>query len=256
MAEQLALDQPGRDRSTVDLHERALAALAAAVDRAREQLLSGPRLAENEHGRVRRCNQLDPAESLKERCARPYDLVEVVLGADLLLEVYVLGLEPSFQRLELLEGLAQLVLRCRATRHLAPHALVQARIGQRDRRLRRKHSDDLGSLGRERLAEAVLEVEDSTGAPLMAHWNGENGPRPAPRQRRVGGESLVNGRVIDHHVLAGAPNVADHALHEGVMVLARPTDVDLLSPDGGFDRQGCLSLGVVDEDPPLRPGVL
>ena len=40
MAEQLAFDQPGRDRSAVHRHQRAVPAAAEAVDAARDQLLA------------------------------------------------------------------------------------------------------------------------------------------------------------------------------------------------------------------------
>ena len=52
VAEQLALDERGRQRRAVDVDERRLAARAVDVDRAREQALAGAGLAVEQHGRV------------------------------------------------------------------------------------------------------------------------------------------------------------------------------------------------------------
>ena len=52
VAEQLALDQLARDRRHVDGDERAVAALAEIVQRARHQLLAGAGLAGDQHGEV------------------------------------------------------------------------------------------------------------------------------------------------------------------------------------------------------------
>jgi hypothetical protein len=54
VTEELALQQAGRDRGTVHLHEGALAASAEIVDGARDQLLAGAGLAEDQHGRIGR----------------------------------------------------------------------------------------------------------------------------------------------------------------------------------------------------------
>ena len=52
VAEQLALDERGRQRRAVDVDERRLAPRAVDVDRAREQALAGAGLAVEQHGRV------------------------------------------------------------------------------------------------------------------------------------------------------------------------------------------------------------
>ena len=52
VAEQLALEQVGRDRAAVDDHERLVRARAGAVDRLRRLPLAGAGLALEQHGRV------------------------------------------------------------------------------------------------------------------------------------------------------------------------------------------------------------
>src|SRR4029077_5565024 len=59
VAEQLALEQARWDGGAVHLDERALPAWAGVVDRAGNQLLSRPGLAEDEDGRVSRRHDLD-----------------------------------------------------------------------------------------------------------------------------------------------------------------------------------------------------
>src|SRR6202012_3314360 len=54
VAEQLALEQLGRDRRAVDRDERPAGALAGGVDRARHQLLAGAALAGDQDRRQRR----------------------------------------------------------------------------------------------------------------------------------------------------------------------------------------------------------
>src|SRR5580693_644264 len=54
MAEQLALEQPKRNRRAVQLHKSAFTARAQIVYCASDQLLAGSRLAEDQHARIRR----------------------------------------------------------------------------------------------------------------------------------------------------------------------------------------------------------
>src|SRR5262249_48954931 len=90
VTEELALDQPARQRGAVDLDERPAAARAPRVDRARDQLLSAAGLAEDEDRGVRRRHQIDLLEGVRQRAALPDDLLEVVDGLNLVLEVEVL----------------------------------------------------------------------------------------------------------------------------------------------------------------------
>ena len=68
VAEELALEQLARQRGAVELDERALAARALLVDRARDELLAGAGLALDQHGAVRRAR---PARSARARAAAP-----------------------------------------------------------------------------------------------------------------------------------------------------------------------------------------
>ena len=69
VAEQLALDQLARDRRHVDRHERARAALAVIVQRARDQLLAGAGLAVDHHREVGGGEPRDGAVDLLHRRA-------------------------------------------------------------------------------------------------------------------------------------------------------------------------------------------
>ena len=93
VAEELALEQARRDGGAVDLDEAALAPRAALVDRARDQLLAGARLAADQHRRAGGRHRLHQLQHLPERGRLADDVVEVVRGADLLLEVDVLRRE-------------------------------------------------------------------------------------------------------------------------------------------------------------------
>src|SRR5690606_14300454 len=59
VAEELALDELGRDRGAVDLDERAAGALGAVVDPAGDELLAGAGLAGDEHAGLGRRDALD-----------------------------------------------------------------------------------------------------------------------------------------------------------------------------------------------------
>ena len=68
VAEELALDERRRERRAVDRDERPAAARARLVDRARDELLAGAGLAEEQHGRRRRRDLAELAED--RRAAR------------------------------------------------------------------------------------------------------------------------------------------------------------------------------------------
>ena len=76
---------------------------AQVVDRARDQFLAGARLALNQHRRIGRRDDLDLLQHLPERRALADDLLEVVLGADLVFEVELLGAQLLLQLRDLLE---------------------------------------------------------------------------------------------------------------------------------------------------------
>ena len=74
-----------------------LAAPAQVVDRAGDQLLAGAGLALDQHRRVGRRDDLDLLQHLPERRALADDLVEVVLGPNLVFEVQLLGAQLLLQ---------------------------------------------------------------------------------------------------------------------------------------------------------------
>src|SRR6266850_2987841 len=97
MPEQLALDQARGDCAAVHLHQRAVAAGAAVVNGAGDQLLAGSGLAEDEHAGIRRRHLLDLAERGAQGRARPDELLERMLAANLLLQIDVLTYESVAQ---------------------------------------------------------------------------------------------------------------------------------------------------------------
>ncbi len=104
VAEQLALQQPGGDGGAVDLDEGPLAADAEVVQRTGDELLARAGLASDEDGGVGGGDNLDLLEGAAQGGALADDLAEVVLGADLLLQVGLLLGKPVPERLDLLEG--------------------------------------------------------------------------------------------------------------------------------------------------------
>jgi hypothetical protein len=87
VAEELGFDERGREGGTVDRDEGAVATPAPTMERVGEQSLAGAGLTEEQDGRVRRRDLLDPSEDLAEPRARPDDLVEPARLANLLAEV-------------------------------------------------------------------------------------------------------------------------------------------------------------------------
>ena len=71
VAEQLALDQSRGQGGAVELDQRLGRAAAVGVDRPRDQLLAGPRLAGDEHGGVGRRHPADLVEHGEQRGDRP-----------------------------------------------------------------------------------------------------------------------------------------------------------------------------------------
>jgi hypothetical protein len=67
MTEQLAFEERVGDRAAVDRDERAAAALAQVMDRARDQFFAGPGLAMDQHRGVARRNAADEPQHFPER---------------------------------------------------------------------------------------------------------------------------------------------------------------------------------------------
>ena len=92
VTEELRLDQLLRDRGAVHLDEAVAAPQAVAVDGARDELLAGTALAEQQHRRGRRRRPLDGVPDLPQRHALAHHLVARLDGA---LERAVLVHEPG-----------------------------------------------------------------------------------------------------------------------------------------------------------------
>ena len=97
MPEQLAFDEPRRDRPAVHRDERPVPPAAQAVDAARNQLLAGARFTHDQHGGVGRRDLLDLVEHGREGGALAHQILESLLRLDLLVQHNVLGLEPVAQ---------------------------------------------------------------------------------------------------------------------------------------------------------------
>ena len=94
VAEQLRLDQRVGQRRAAHLHERLLRAQRVVVDRVRDQLLAGARLAADQHGGVGLRDLRDLLVHLPRRAAGADDVREVVALAQLLPQVRVLVEQP------------------------------------------------------------------------------------------------------------------------------------------------------------------
>ncbi len=86
VAEELGLEEPLRDRRARDRDEGLLAAGRAVVDRARDELLAGPGLAEHEDRRVGGGDLADLLEHPVDRLARADEPVGIARPAEVLLE--------------------------------------------------------------------------------------------------------------------------------------------------------------------------
>src|SRR2546425_1543974 len=98
VTKQLALDQTRGDGAAVQLHQRTILPGTAVVDRPRDQLLPGPGLSVDEHCGVRRSDLFDLPEYRQEGRTVTDDFLEIVIGANLLLEVDIFFLESHLQR--------------------------------------------------------------------------------------------------------------------------------------------------------------
>src|SRR5215469_7492892 len=101
MAEHLAFQQPGRDRSAIDLDQGALPPLAQVMDCARNQLFAGSGFTADQNGRIRPGYRLDVLQSSLERGARADDFLEVVFSANLFFEVKLFFLQLVLEHIDL-----------------------------------------------------------------------------------------------------------------------------------------------------------
>ena len=166
--EELALDQFARERGAVDLDERPLAARAAVVDRARDELLAGAGLAEHEHRALGRRDERELIEQPREARRPSHDLAEVVPGPDLVLEA-VDDRARALVRLDLLPQARVL--------------LLELALGPTEREMRADPGEQLARL--ERLGE-VVDAAGGEGAHLLERLveRGEEDHRHVARGRR------------------------------------------------------------------------
>ena len=178
VTEELALDEPGRDRAAVHLDERPVAPRAPAVEGPCDELLARPGLAADQDRGVARRDRPDLAQELHQRRMPADDLVEVVRGANLLLEVEVLLLETLLQTSDLGERLRQRALRLRP---------LELRAGAR--REDRQHRDVLGR----RLHRLGVQDRDvAEHAPgRVLHRHADVAVRPDLLEPHVLGEELL-----------------------------------------------------------------
>ena len=98
VAEQLALQQPRGDGRAVELDEGPVSPRAQVVQGAGDEFLARAGFAANEHRGVGGGDRLDLLQHPAQGGALPDDLAEVVLGADLLLQVGILLGELVLER--------------------------------------------------------------------------------------------------------------------------------------------------------------
>ena len=110
----------------------------------------------------------------------------------------------------------------RAELHVQPAGrVVEARVLERDGRLRDQEAEHLDPLRRERVGrEIVLEKERAQGGIPGAHGQAEDRLRPAARHVRVAREVAAPGRVPEDHFFAGPQRVPDDGLRDDALRIA------------------------------------
>ncbi len=193
VAEHLVLDQVRRDRAAVDGEERVLAPAAQLVDRARDDLLAGAALAQEQHGRFRRGDARDLVVYVLHRGRAPDEAAEAPEAAQLVA-----------QRADLRAQLA-------AARHARQHrlqALQVDRLGEviggaqaqrLDRALDARMPGDEDGLDRRAILEIVQQVHAIAVGQAQVH---EDHVGPLPHELHAslgdracggGGETFIGG---------------------------------------------------------------
>ena len=129
----------GASAAQFTLTSGACATRAQLVERAREELLAGSGLAEQEHGRRRRRDALELAERASERGALADDARRPRTASKLLFQVRVLGLEAAGQLADPREELAFLIATdaCAAKMPRCSKSASVERLARRTSRARR-----------------------------------------------------------------------------------------------------------------------
>src|SRR5260221_680010 len=87
MSKQFAFEQTGRDGGTVEFDKCAVLTLAVVVNSARHQLLARPRVAQQQHGRIARCDRLHQSQNLLQGWTAPDNVIKIQLAANLFFEI-------------------------------------------------------------------------------------------------------------------------------------------------------------------------
>ena len=104
VAEEFAFQQAGGNGGAVELDEGGLLARTEVVYGARQQFLAGAGFAVDQHGGIGGRHGLQLLEGGFQRAALADDLLEAVVGADLVFEVDLLLLEALIQLFDALVG--------------------------------------------------------------------------------------------------------------------------------------------------------
>ena len=206
------------------LTKRALAAPAQVVDRARDQLLAGARLAEDEHRRVGRRDGLHLVQRALQRGRVADDLLEVVVGADLLLEVDLLGRELVLERGDLLE---------------------RERVLDREGHLLRDRRDEISSSCGERLAAEPADAERAQ--PAVVHRERHAAHRLDPlREQQAGDLRRQSLQIARATAGSGVPAVNAMPAGEPSSGTVMCSLISPLPPNSIAHMSNALRSGVVD----------
>jgi len=104
VSEELAFEEVSRYGGTVDFHHGGVRSPAAIVYRAGDQLLSGSRLAEDQHVRISWSNEADLLEQLLQCRTLTDDVAEGSFLANLLSKVLILEPELVAKALDFGKG--------------------------------------------------------------------------------------------------------------------------------------------------------
>ena len=115
MAKKLALQEAKRNRRAVQLHESAIPPPADGMNGSRDELLTSSRLTQNQHRCVGRSHGFHLLQHRLQIAAFAHDLLEVVLGTKLFLEVTLLLFELAAE----LHNAAEAVVYLDDSRNLA-----------------------------------------------------------------------------------------------------------------------------------------
>jgi len=143
VTEQLALQQPGGNRGTIEFHEGPFPSIAEIVQGPRDQLLPAARFTEYQHGRTGGRDGLNLFEHLLQGATVADDLLEVVRGLNFFLEIDLFFGELILERGNLPE---------------------RERVLHRNRNLLRDLGQELHVLLAEASLTAPTDVQGSEGA--------------------------------------------------------------------------------------------